>query len=524
MTRVQALVTEIEKCLATKLICSGLGKNLNAAVAEAIVFCGERVAVFDEHGGVIPDSSIRLNASDPALLHTGTIDADYLLDRVAQAIDEVLANVYDPTTRVNLIAISCFWHSLVGVDASGAPTTPVLSWNDLRASSQVHKLASQFNEAAMHDRTGCRFHSSYWPAKLLRLREEEPEAFARTRRWLSFSDYLASKLFGGTLTSVSMASGTGLMNLRRCEWEIDLIKGLDLEIEQLPQIAATGQTLNQLNEVYAERWPQLSEARLFPAIGDGAANNAGAGCISKECIALMVGTSGAMRVVYQGEPPETIPPELWCYRLDRERVVIGGALSDGGNLYSWLRNSLLSEFDAQSIEDELQRLEPDGHGLTVLPFWSGERSPGWSEHARGTIHGLSSATQPIEILQAAMEAVAYRFALLARALQPFAPDASVIASGYALWSSPVWVQILADVLSRPIQLSRTGEASTRGAALLALEAAGKIPDIDRSPVTVTTRPTVFEPDLRRHEKYRNGLERQHRLYEKLIPKISPSGR
>ncbi len=490
--------------------------NTPALLSLDIGTSGIRSALFDEHGVEIDGTSVRINAIGPSLIDTGTISADLLLSQVVQTMDEVIVNVYDPATRIKFLAISCFWHSLVGVDDTGEATTPVFGWNDLRASSAARQLRSQFNEAQIHARTGCRFHPSYWPAKLVRLRDEEPDTFDRTRRWLSFSEYVALKLFGEAPISVSMASATGLLDQRTCEWEVDLLNSLDIDIEKLPEISAPGKTLNQLAEEYARRWPQLSEARLFPAIGDGAANNIGAGCTSKERIALMVGTSGAMRVVYEGAPPDKVPPGLWSYRVDRDRVVVGGALSDGGNLYSWLRSTLLNEFDGQSIENEVAGMAPDCHGLTILPFWSGERSTGWHENARGSIHGLTSATQPIEILRAAMEAVAYRFELIADALRPVAPNASIIASGHALCSSPVWVQILADVLGSPIQLSQSDEASTRGAALLALEAAGKIQTIDRPSATVITKATVFEPDMSRHAIYRNGLERQQQLYERLI--------
>ena len=484
---------------------------------------GVRAALFDEHGGEITGSSIRINSSDTTLLSTGTIDPDILLDVVTRAIDDVLANIFDPDTRIELVSVSCFWHSLIGVDVNGRPTTPVLGWNDLRAAFDTYTLRSQFNEIEFHSRTGCRFHSSYWPAKLLRLREKESGAFAKTGLWMSFSDYLALRFFGESAISVSMASGTGLLNLRTCEWEVDLLSALDVEIEKLPEICRPGQT-HQLTEQFATRWPQLSQARFFSAIGDGAANNLGAGCTSKDYAALMVGTSGAMRVVYEGDPPQVLPPELWSYRVDRKRVVTGGALSDGGNLYGWLRNSLFSDVDTQSIEEELAIMEPDAHGLTMLPFWFGERSTGWNESMRGTIHGLSAETQPIEILRAAMEAVAYRMALIADALHPFAPHASTIASGHALWSSPAWVQILADVLGNPIQLSETDEASTRGAALLALEAAGKIQSINRHSVTGNSQPKVFEPDMTRHQRYRDALERQQRLYQKMVSQTEPNSR
>jgi gluconokinase len=265
------------------------------------------------------------------------------------------------------------------------------------------------------------------------------------------------------------------------------------------------------------RWPQLSEARLVPAVGDGAANSIGSGCHSTQKLALMIGTSGAMRVCFAGSPPDRVPPELWCYRAGSERILIGGALSDGGGLYHWLKQSLLPDEDFRTIESELELLEADGHGLTVLPFWAGERSTSWNPAARGAILGLSLQTPPIEILRAAMEAIAYRFALIARALEPFAPAATLVASGNALRSSPTWVQIVADVLGRRVHLSERPEASTRGAALLALEATGKIQSIEKTSVSFSeTRETVFEPNLKRHAQYQEGLERQQQAYKKLF--------
>jgi gluconokinase len=108
-----------------------------------------------------------------------------------------------------------------------------------------------------------------------------------------------------------------------------------------------------------------------------------------------------------------------------------------------------------------------------------------------------------------MEAVAYRFALLAESLEPFAPKAVIVASGNALRASPVWLQMISDVLGRPVLLSATAEASTRGAALLALESTGKIQSIEQS--ETLAEKTVL-PDMTRHARYREGLERQQKMY------------
>lgn len=496
-------------------IMTGAGSKIPVLLAIDIGTSGIRAALFDDCGSEIEGSSVSTNRMSLRLNDISTSDADALRLQVFQTIDAALfeAKFLEATTRIELIAVSCFWHSLVGIDAAGEATTPVFGWADNRGAAAVSELRSKLNEADVHARTGCGLHPSYWPAKLLRLRNETPELFYRTTNWLSFAEYVALELFGETAVSVSMASGTGLLNQRTCEWDPQMLEALDISIESLPEIATPERTLSRLKPEYAERWPQLSEARMFPAIGDGAANSIGAGCTSRERVALMIGTSGAMRVMFEGEPPARLPPELWSYRVDRKRVIVGGALSDGGGLHQWLRQTLLPDDDAQALEEELARLKPDAHGLTILPFWSGERSTGWHADARGSISGIGSHTRSIEILRAAMEAIAYRFALVAKALDPLAPGATIMASGNALGSSPLWTQILADVLGQRLNVGQEAEASMRGAALLALEAAGKIQSIEEKALPVAA---IIQPDMHRHALYQKGIERQVRMYETII--------
>jgi gluconokinase len=150
----------------------------------------------------------------------------------------------------------------------------------------------------------------------------------------------------------------------------------------------------------------------------------------------------------------------------------------------------------------------------VLPFLAGERSPGWQGHARATIHGISQATTPLEILQAGMEAVACRIALVFEKLAELLPDdLQIMAGGGAIHNSPAWLQIITDVLGRTSALAGIGEVSARGAALLAFEALGVIKDLKDIPVFIER--TCY-PDEERHTIYRRTIERQQRLYEKLI--------
>lgn len=443
------------------------------------------------------------------------IDANLAFEQVVAAIDDVLERAKNVKGDITHVAASSFWHSLVGVDAKGKPTTKVFGWADTRSRDQVEKLRKKFDENAVHNRTGARFHSSFWPAKLLWLQNEFPKVFARTDKWLSLSDFVALKLFGTPATSVSMASATGIFDIRKCEWDSNFFRALKISTGKLPEIVSDDSRSFRLSNAYAKRWPRLAETQWFPAIGDGAANNIGASCVTKSKAALMIGTSGAMRVAYKGDTPGKIPPGLWCYRIDRKRVIMGGALSDGGGLYHWLKENLKLTGSDDQIESEIARRPPDGHGLTFLPFLAGERSTGYHESAHGAVVGLRTATDAVDILQAALESVAYRFAEIFDQINDAVKVKEIIASGGALRESPVWTQIIADVLARDMSLPDTREASSRGAVLLALEAIGEIESIEK---TETPKGQGFKFDKNQHVIYKNARRRHELLYQGIVGK------
>jgi gluconokinase len=338
----------------------------------------------------------------------------------------------------------------------------VLTWRDTTGEPPP------LDAAAYHDRTGCFLHPAYWPAKLQGL--DAP-------RYVSFGDYLLLKLAGELRTSVSTASGTGLYDPNRLEWDAATLDAVGVDPAQLPPVS------------------DEPAAGVWPALGDGACSNVGAGCVRRGRAAVMVGTSAAARVVY--EAPSARPrPGLFLYRLDDRRFCEGGALSDGGNLHAWLVRTL----QEHAIDDIADR-EPAAHGVQFLPFLGGERSLGWNPHRRGLIHGLSFATTGADIAQAALEGVAYR---LVAVLDAIGGLESVVATGGGLLANPGWLQVLADALGRPVEVSGAPEGSARGAAMVALERLGlPVPD---APVA-----RVVEPRAERHEIHLIAMEEQRKL-------------
>jgi gluconokinase len=228
-----------------------------------------------------------------------------------------------------------------------------------------------------------------------------------------------------------------------------------------------------------------------------------------------VGTSGAMRVtIDRSSAPGNaieIPQGLFCYRLDRKRYITGGALSNGGEVYAWMKRNLRLPEDGE-IERQLAGMTPGLHGLTMLPLFAGERSPEWRTDVRGAITGLASATTAIEILHAAMESVALRFRNIYEIMEKaFGAPREVIGSGGALLHSAVWTQIMADALGHPVRMCLEHEATSRGAALLALERMGAITAMPGAAMGAT-----IEADPQKKDIYLAALAAQRQLYKRLF--------
>jgi gluconokinase len=329
----------------------------------------------------------------------------------------------------------------------------VLTWRHLADAPELG-----LDSDAVHARTGCPLHPSFWPLKIAALQARG----VRAARYLSFSDLLTDGR-----TSLSMASGTGLLGLDG-RWDAELLETLALDERQLPELA---------DEL---------------VLGDGAAANLGSGAVGPSRAALTIGTSAALRTVHEPSAPR---PGLFLYRLDGERVCEGGSLSDGGNLLDWLER-LLGSVETAGLADD-----PPAE-LDFLTLLGGERSPGWDAAARGALSGLSFETSARDLVRAALYGVAYRFAEIAERM----PEVEeLVGSGGALLNNPDWAQIVADVLERPLTLSGVDEASARGAAVFALERLGHTP----APAPLGRR---FEPRPERFEAHRAARERQRRLY------------
>jgi gluconokinase len=371
------------------------------------------------------------------------------------------------------IGVSCFWHSLLGLDARGREITPIYTWADSRCREAAASLRANRGEVALHARTGCMARTSFWPAKLIWLRATEPALFRRVARWVSPAEWIQETWCGAATVSFSMASGTGLLDGRMLTWDAALLRKCSIVASRLNPISdAPG----KISAALARKFPELAGVPWFPALGDGAASNLGSGATRPGVAAINVGTSAALRVALEGKSRGPLAPfGLFCYRVDEARRLLGGAVSNAGNLRAWALRELKLPDDSAAIERSLAKRPGPAENLTVLPFWLAERAPTWPEDVPSVITGVTQATTALDLLQALQEATYLRLAQIAVEVEKAAGRRLAYIVSGGIQKSPQSLQRLANALGRPVYASSEPEASLRGAACFAMGKCGVAP-------------------------------------------------
>lgn len=476
-----------------------------------------RAIVYDARAREVENFSARRKYQHDTTEEGGsTFDAHKLFDAFAGALDEIVreCDLAENKIAFAAVAASSLASNVLALDAHGEPLTPAYLYADTRNARQVEQLRAAYDWQPMYARTGCPLHTAYLPARFLWLRETQPEIFARAAQYVGLHEYFLQKLFGRSAVSLSFASWTGLLNHVTNDWDEQLLHIAGIRRAQLSNLFSTQESLRGLNAEFAARWKLLANIPWYPAFGDGAVANVGSGCVDETRVSVTIGTSGALRVVMDAAAGlHKLPRGLWLYRVDEHAGLLGGSLTDGGNILQYFRE--LFQFpEMAEFHRELETMAPDSHGLTLLPFFAGERSPGYHGDARAVLSGWNLHTSPIEIYRAALEAIAFRFAAIFELLRTAIPSPrEIIASGGALLNSRVGMQILADVLNVPITASGEAEASARGAALLALRALGAIQTLDELPAALGE---TFTPNPTAHEIYSRARKRHESLYYLLL--------
>lgn len=433
-------------------------------------------------------------------------DAEMLRAVIERLLDDLCARPDLPP--LDAVCTATFVGNLLGVAADGRALTPIYTYADTRCAPFVDALRAELGESgvrASHQRVGCMLHTAYHPPKLIWLRQVGVQA----EQWTDFATYLYRAWFGraDVPCSYSVAAWSGIFDGVALQWDAAWLDRLRLRPEQLPPLADYSAAQHGLASEYAARWQPLRAVPFFLAVGDGAAANIGSGAAAHGETALTIGTTAAIRTISTEHAPD-LPFGAWRYRVDARHHLIGGATSEGGNIFQWVRERFHLP-DSKTLEAILRQRAADSHGLTFLPMLAGERAPHWNPKAVGTLHGVRLSTDGVDVLHAALEGVALRLAAVARLLK--LPQAPIWAGGGALRGSAAWAHIIADALGVPLNLVAEDEPTARGAVIMALAALGDAALTDFPPSVAA----VITPRPDHAHALRAAAERHAALYQAL---------
>lgn len=441
-------------------------------------------------------------------------DPQKILVATVEIIGETARATRENGGHIAGLCFSSAMHSLLAVDGSGTPLTPVMTWADNRAVAQAKRIADE--HTGLYHRTGTPPHPMSPLTKLLWFREEDPQTWRAAHRWLSVKEYVLYHLTGEFAADHSTASATGLFNLRELDWDSGALDLLQLPKDRLSPTVPTDHSL-KLGEEYTRRLGLEAGVPLIVGASDGALANLGVGATEPGVAALTIGTSGAVRMVVS-EPKTDPEGRTFCYALGPGRWIVGGPINNGGLALQWARERLCPDLDFEEMERLAQEAPAGSGGLIFLPYLSGERAPHWNSGAKGVFFGLTLEHGREHLVRTVMEGVACQLYTVARTLEAVDEAPREYRAGGGFANSKLWRQILSDVFGQEILYPDSPESSCFGAALFGMSALGLLdgPDDAQRLVEISHRQPPIPQNATR---YTEQLQTFSRLYDRLEPEF-----
>ncbi|MGZ3584137.1 MAG: xylulokinase [Ktedonobacterales bacterium] len=437
----------------------------------------------------------------------------------ATAIRACLADAAIAPGAIRSIGLSGQMHGAVLLDDVGAVVRPCIIWADQRSGAECDEIHARVGLERLVALTGNPALTGFTAAKVLWVRNHEPEAFARARLLLLPKDYIRWRMTGKSAIERSDAAGTNLLDIHTGDWAQEVLAALDLPPSFVPPVCGSTEICGTLT---ADAAADLGLPTGIPIAGGGADNACGAagtGVVEPGTVLLSIGTSGVVLApsqeprIDQSAPVPRIhtffhaAPHLWY---------LMGVTQAAGLSLRWARDMLATDgVDYDTLTADAGTIPPGAQGLLFLPYLQGERTPHLDPQARGAWIGLTAAHTRGHLIRAVLEGVAFSlkdcFDLLSAQGLPL--NQLRITGGGA--RSPLWRQIFADILERPIATLAADEGPAFGAALIAGTAVGLYPSLAQACAETVRLGDEIQPDPRNTEAYRA----QYTLYRAAYPAL-----
>ncbi|WP_353723156.1 FGGY-family carbohydrate kinase [Dyadobacter sp. 676] len=319
--------------------------------------------------------------------------------------------------------------------------------------------------------------------------------YRKAGKFVGVKEYIVYRLTGEFLVDYSIASATGMFNIRELQWDVYTLKKLGLKAEKLPKTVSPYHIV-KLPKNNAAGVPE--GVPLVMGASDGCLANLGSGAIRTGSMAVTIGTSAAVRIC-SGKPFTDPLMQTFCYVLDEKTYIVGGPSNNGAVIFEWLMHTFFPKEEYDAVFEEAGGIKPGSEGLLFYPYLLGERAPLWSSSVRGGFSGLDITHTRAHFARAVMEGILLNLYSVGKTLMEM-QEISVIYANGGFARSTTWVQMLSDVFGKTVKLNETVETGAVGAAMMGLKALGFAKDF--SELTAFTKVgKEFDPENAVHEKY-----------------------
>lgn len=402
------------------------------------------------------------------------------------------------------ISVSSQGITVVPVDEHCAPLRRALSWLDVRAEEQTARVSRLVGDEEIFRLTGKPLSATYTLPKVLWLKDNEPDVYARAHKLLMPMEFLVARLTGRYVTDYSMASGTLLYDLKAQEWSKEILDLFAIDVQKLPSVARAGESAGRVLPAVAEALDLSPDCAVAVGAQDQKCAALGAG-LSEGVMTVSLGTAAAVTKLWREAKTEENKGVGWCGYVEKDAFVTEGVIGTAGTCLRWVRDLLFAGEDYATVDAEAEAARERGSSLLFHPYMNGPTSPDYYPDSMGNFYGVSLATARGDLALAVMEGIAFQLRTVLTAMEAYGNVHTLILFGGGA-KSTLWCRIIADVTGLPVHVPATPEAAGAGAAMLAARAAG----VSLAPLRIahTYAPTAHAKDYeKKYERFRSVEKR-----------------
>jgi len=479
---------------------------------------GAKALLIDAEGTVVASASTPLPLSTPKPLWSEQDPRDWW-NGIVTSIRTALSETGTTGSDVKAIGVTGQMHGLTLLDGRGEVLRPAILWNDQRTGAQCDEIRRRIGRERLIQITGNDALTGFTAPKILWVQQQEPEVYAKGAQILLPKDYIRYKLTGDYGTDKAGGAGTALFDVKKRDWSPEVAAALDLPMAWLPPTYEGPEVSGTVSSEAAALTGLEAGTPVVGGGGDQAAGAVGVGAVEPGIVSLVLGTSGVVFAT-TGEP-FTEPQGLlhaFCHSVPNTWHLMGVMLSAAGSL-QWYRDTLAPGVSFDDLLAPAAGVEAGAEGLLFLPYLTGERTPYPDPLARAGFIGLTLRHGKPHLTRAVLEGVAFglRDSMELVRSAGLGSIRQVRLSGGGA-KSPLWRQILADILGEELVTVNTTEGGAFGAALLAGVAGGAwagVPQACAATIKVVDR---VEPQPEQVAVY----DTLYPLYRGLYPALKPT--